>query len=67
MAYQIKYCGGYEIYVVGDACRVINSNNQEEFAGTYEECAAWLADRRVKQHCHRQTAADIAETGRGNR
>lgn len=50
--YQIKYSDGYEIQVVGKGdkglCRVRKSTStvqHDAFAGTYDECCQWLADR----------------------
>ncbi len=46
--YQIPATCGYEIQVIVNLCRVENHENRTVFAGTYEECVAWLAARGVK-------------------
>lgn len=69
--YQVKYTAGYEIQVIGQGekglCRVTDNHNAIQISGTYSECEKWLSDRKIAQHGHRVTAADIAEAGRGNR
>lgn len=70
--YQIKYTAGYEIHVMsqlgwakmGYEARV-EEGHTTVFTGSLENCEKWLKDRRIKQHGHGQTAADIAAYGRG--
>ena len=69
--YQVKFCGGYEIQVIGKGddglCRVADSTSKIVCEGTYAKCEKYLADRQVHQHGHGITAADISATGRGNK
>lgn len=55
--YQVPYCGGFQILVVGSGenglCRVMygtSSCTDERFEGTYVECEKWLADRGIAPH-----------------
>lgn len=49
--YQVKCSNGVEIQVIGKSqnglCRVMDSNNNEKFSGTYAECVKYCEDRRI--------------------
>lgn len=47
--YQIHYTWGYEIQVIGDLCRIANSDNQIVFSGTYDACVSWLKTRTARE------------------
>ena len=59
MAYQIKLSDGYEVIVTGERCRVMDSNDQQRFAGNHDAVAAWLHARGINGFA---TAKDTSET-----
>lgn len=50
--YQIKCSSGNEIQVIGKGengpCRVMNSNGEQIYYGTYDQCVTWCEDRAIK-------------------
>ena len=46
--YQIKTDSSLTIEVIGDLCRIVDASGFQKFAGNYEDCLEWLADRGIK-------------------